>query len=250
MIVQGNGEVHMSSLMDVVYIVRPGDDNEELRYSLRSLKNIPHRKVFIAGYKPEWVTGVEYLPVPQSQHKYDNIQKNLQTVFSAQGATDDVIYMNDDFFVMKPIKEVEVLHRGKLLDVIDEYEKKFSPWMLYPTYMRNTVYMLRKLGVEVDDIKSYDSIHVPMVVNRRKWLALQQKSKELFPNFQLMLWRTMYGNYYQLGGREVDDAKVANSFGSINHDATFLSSLDSSFRDGAIGKFVCDTFPDKGQYEV
>lgn len=240
----------MNNLMDVVYIVRPGDENEELRYSLRSLKNIPHGKVFIAGYKPEWVKNVEYLPVPQSQYKYDNIQNNLRAVFSAQGATSDVIYMNDDFFIMKPIKEIETLNRGKMIDIIDEYEKKFSPWLIYPTYMRNTVYMLRKLGMEVEDIKSYDSIHVPMVVNRKKWLELQQKSKELFPNFQLMLWRTMYGNYYHIGGREVGDAKVSSASSLANRDAVFLSSLDSSFRDGAIGELVRGAFSDKSQYEV
>ncbi len=42
---------------DVVYVVRPGDKNEELRYSIRSvIANLPHRKVWIAGYKPTWLS--------------------------------------------------------------------------------------------------------------------------------------------------------------------------------------------------
>ena len=45
--------------MDAVYYVRPGDRNDELRYSLRSLANLPHDRVWIVGHTPPWVTGIE-----------------------------------------------------------------------------------------------------------------------------------------------------------------------------------------------
>ena len=35
--------------MDLVYLVRPGEQNEELRWSLRSLVNLPHERVFEVG---------------------------------------------------------------------------------------------------------------------------------------------------------------------------------------------------------
>ena len=40
---------------DVVYCVKDDPDNEELRYSLRSLKNLPHQKVWIYGGGPKWL---------------------------------------------------------------------------------------------------------------------------------------------------------------------------------------------------
>ena len=52
--------------MDIVYVVRPGDENEALRYSLRSLANIPHRTVWIAGYRPKWCYGIVYVPRDQA----------------------------------------------------------------------------------------------------------------------------------------------------------------------------------------
>jgi hypothetical protein len=36
-------------MWDIVYFVKDTQDNEELRYSLRSLSNFPHRKEIIMG---------------------------------------------------------------------------------------------------------------------------------------------------------------------------------------------------------
>lgn len=39
--------------MDLVYIVKNSEVNEDLRYSLRSVaKFVPHNKIWIVGYKP------------------------------------------------------------------------------------------------------------------------------------------------------------------------------------------------------
>ena len=45
--------------LDVVYCVKELITNEELRYSLRSLRNLPHRKVWIFGGCPKWVNTEE-----------------------------------------------------------------------------------------------------------------------------------------------------------------------------------------------
>ena len=65
------------SIMDLVYIVKNSEVNEDLRYSLRSVaKFVPHDKIWIVGYKPSWVQNVEYLPVPQNLgSKWKNLIK-------------------------------------------------------------------------------------------------------------------------------------------------------------------------------
>jgi hypothetical protein len=61
-------------LPDLVYVVREGDRNNELRHSLRSVvANVPHRLVWIAGYKPGWVSDlVGYIPMAQRGTKWQN----------------------------------------------------------------------------------------------------------------------------------------------------------------------------------
>ena len=50
--------------LDVVIPLKESEDNEELRYVLRSIAaNLPHRKVFLAGFKPSWVKNVELISV-------------------------------------------------------------------------------------------------------------------------------------------------------------------------------------------
>jgi hypothetical protein len=51
------------TLPDVVYVVRPGNRNEELRYSLRSIAaHLPHRRVWLAGFCPSWVRNISFIP--------------------------------------------------------------------------------------------------------------------------------------------------------------------------------------------
>lgn len=40
---------------DIVYFVKESAKNEELRYSLRSLKNFPHGRVWFYGYCPSFL---------------------------------------------------------------------------------------------------------------------------------------------------------------------------------------------------
>ena len=48
---------------DIYYpVIKSVNDNAELRFSLRSLKNIEHGNVYIVGYKPLWVKNVIHLP--------------------------------------------------------------------------------------------------------------------------------------------------------------------------------------------
>lgn len=100
--------------MDVVYYVRPGERNEELRYSLRSLQNMPHERVWLVGHKPAWVTGVEHIPNRSNgsspQH---NATSHLLAACDAVPAERFVVF-NDDFYVMEPIEHIPALHAGPL----------------------------------------------------------------------------------------------------------------------------------------
>lgn len=50
-------------MTDLVWIVKPGDGNEELRWSLRSaVAHVPHERVWIVGSRPGWCTAPHVPP--------------------------------------------------------------------------------------------------------------------------------------------------------------------------------------------
>lgn len=113
------GDVGMSNPPDVVYINRPGDENEELRYSLRSLKNLPHDRVFIVGYSPVWVRGCESIAVDPQRSKHASAESNLIAACSSLEVSDPFYVFNDDFYVMQEMETIPVLHEGPLSEVTD-----------------------------------------------------------------------------------------------------------------------------------
>src|SRR5688572_13246658 len=103
----------MALAPDIVYVCRPGDDNEELRYSLRSLRNLPHGRVFVAGYCPVWVSSeVERIPVPRMSDKHTHALASLVAAMNDERVSDPFVMFNDDFYIMRPMDRVPILHTG------------------------------------------------------------------------------------------------------------------------------------------
>lgn len=231
---------------DIVYIVREGEDNEELRYSLRSVAaNLPHRKIIIAGYKPDWVKEVVYLPTNQAQEKtgYARAMLNWKAAINSEEVTENFILFNDDFYVMKPLKELPTLHRGSLDEVIKHYENKGGP---YVHNMKRTRKILTDMGVR--DLKSY-ALHVPMAMKKRnyKFLLAGLEANEI--PVEGIQMRTLYGNLWQVGGEELPDVKATKLIDEPDRESTFLSTLDQTFNNGVTGEYVRQQFTTKCRYE-
>lgn len=234
-----------TSEMDIVYIVRAGEVNEELRYSLRSLKNLPHRRVVIAGYIPKWVKNVTAIPVQQDQvTKYANAEKNWQYAMNDLRVTDDFVLFNDDFFVMQPIEGVPTLQRGKLKDVIDYYSTINSGQ--YLQNMERTRDVLLEFGIT--DPLSY-ALHVPMVMNKKRRKVLQATQLMFNEKGLDIQMRTLYGNFYHLGGDYYEDVKANKLNDEPDKSAIFLSSNDQTFMRGKIGDYIKRSFTEKSEYE-
>lgn len=233
--------------LDIVYIVRPGESNEELRYSLRSVaKNFPHKRIVIAGYKPSWIKNVLYLPAEQKGTKYQNAENNWRAVMKEPSIKDFVLF-NDDFFIMRHVSKLPVYHRGELAEIINYYHSKY-PGQAYVNNMVRTATMLDKLGVPKKEQRSY-ALHVPMVMNNQKRALLCKIAELLNPDGKDYQMRTLYGNFYRLGGAEMADVKINRPEVVPNVDETFVSTLDDSFRDGKVGVYIRRVFSDKCKYE-
>lgn len=190
--------------MDIVYVVRPGDDNEALRYSLRSLTNIPHGRVIIAGYVPKWVRNVYFAERDQSKASdQENSNANLFLALNMPGLSADVVIMNDDFFFMESMDSIPVLHQGSLDARIKAYETGNRMQQAYS--LITTRKQLIWAGLDKDRLLSYE-LHMPMVMNRKKAEAMfHYWNQPLYA----MRPRTVYGNLFQIGGEDTQDAKGA-----------------------------------------
>jgi hypothetical protein len=228
-------------LPDIVYVVRPGETNEELRYSLRSLRNVPHRKVIIAGHVPTWVDGVVGVPVEQTGSKYQNSTNNLRAALNDPRCGPEVLLFNDDFFVLRPLPSVPLLHRGYVDDIESYYVARGKS--AYLDGLRSTRAFLHDLGFERP--VSYE-LHVPMPIQRDAMLYALEIG--ISSGVKVLHKRTLYGNYFNAGGGRTRDCKVLTHDGPFRRKAAFVSTMPASFA-GAVGAHVRSLFPHPGRYE-
>lgn len=227
------------SKCDVVYVVRPGEDNEELRFSLRSLVNLPHRRVYIAGYVPTWCVNV--FPVWTDQKDkpdQENSNANLKAALQDLELSDDFVFMNDDFFITEPVTDIPALHQGPLDERIATYRTGGRMHQAYS--LMTTRRALRQVPSAPDELLSYE-LHMPMLMNKRR---AQLMFKLWRANLQGLRPRTLYGNLYHISGKETQDAK-----GITESQEHFISSI-RNVRSDAIWELLRQRFPTPCKYEV
>lgn len=220
--------------MDYVYICRKRN-NEELRYSLRSLKeNAPEGNVWLVGGKPDWYVG-DYLYVPDTHTKYANINNCFEAIANSPDISDDFVLMNDDFFILSKIDSIPTVHSGYLKDRIDE-RYRIDPVGEYTRSLMRTHSQLQKAGIE--NPIDYD-LHMPMIINKTKL-------KEIVPTRCQV--RSMYGNIFGIEAEMVSDAKIYGpgkmsdkSYDISSNTSPIVSTEDSSF-DYLYKTILKDTF--------
>lgn len=227
--------------MDVVYICRAGD-NEELRYSIRSVvSNLPHDNLWIVGQKPDWYTG-KFIDIAPMSSKYATARNNLKRLALSNEISEDFILMNDDFFILNKIDILPVMRGKTLKEKIIQYES-LTKETSYTRSLESTMNWIKKY-IDVDPV-DYE-LHVPMAMTRSGLL----KSLRC-PWF----WRSAYGNIFNIGGIEIEDVKVYDTDSKlykksfdINNKTDFISSDDTSF-DVVYESILKDKFPNRSQYE-
>jgi hypothetical protein len=216
------------------------------------LKNLPHNRLFVAGYAPDWLANANYvyvekpLDMNRKNHEVANVHAvlaNIKATMDKGEVSEDFILMNDDFYIMKPLDELPTLNRGPLDDVIEEYRAMGAK--AYLKTMERTRDFLLDLGYT--NLLSYE-LHTPMLMNRQKWLDMWQLVNE-HPELQPLHTRTLYGNMYNVGGDSIKDVKVYDYETCIDPDATFLSTENVVFDLGKVGKELKELFTDPSEYE-
>lgn len=229
------------SQMDVVYPVRHGETNEELRYSLRSLDaNFPHADVWIVGHKPDWVHGVRHLEGNVYPRYEANGYGNLHIAARCPEVSEWFVIFNDDFFVTDRVQDLETLYHCTLQYHIDmPAVQKSRGWFL--EQLESTMSKLKAKGVA--EPLSYE-IHTPMAVNRLKFLEILDEYEHELPDSTPQC-RSLYGNIMGVGGRKAYDVKF-----HVNAEMRkpYHSTDDRSFV--YFRRRLEQMFPGKCRYEV
>jgi hypothetical protein len=208
--------------VDIVYICRKGD-NEELRYSLRSVAaNLPYRNVWVVGGKPGWYKG-DFIPVNPKADKYASARANLRAIVECDDISPEFVLMNDDFYVTRPVDHIPYYHGGDLMNKINTFER-FATNSKYTRLLWDTLHILAYHGAPTT--LDY-ALHVPMRMERNNLGPLLQYEASI---------RTLYGNLFRVGGTQIEDVKVHTQprNGPPQHDylnsvIPFLSTHDRTF---------------------
>lgn len=225
--------------MDVVYICRSGD-NEELRYSIRSVeKNLKFDSLWVVGSAPSWYTG-NLIEVEPKGTKYAVARSNLKAIAKSDKISNDFVLMNDDFFIMQPMDSVQIWHGGRLDDKL-KYRKVIAPYSSYTGLLSETYTVLRRHGLR--NALDYE-LHTPLPMTKPGLEAALPYGG---------LWRSIYANMNNIGGEQHSDVKLyhpeSNLYTEINNVETtpYLSSDDASF--AILSYELNKRFPDPSSYE-
>lgn len=211
---------------DVVWVYK-GNNNSELEYSVKSVKNIEHGRKIVIGDSPGLNT-VEHIKQPI--YRWAMLSPHHDVISKLHHATtldisDDFILMNDDFFITKPT-DIPVAHRGPLQDHVNNRRINDA----YTKTLKKTLDYLKGQGI--DEPLSYE-LHIPMVLNKHKLRELYDTIIPMISHASPMLTRSLYGNLYQIGGEYMDDPKNVNNF----QDFIFLSTNEKTFNQ-EIGEYI------------
>lgn len=224
--------------MDVVYLLKPDEGNEELRFSLRSLANLTHERVWLAGYRPTWVNEVGHIPTRQNRDRHVNTTLNMWAACQHPEVSDPFILFNDDFFAMHRIVEVPTWHRG----TVAQFIRRPNVVGQYGSGAGATAELLHRLGY--DDPLCYE-VHAPLVVHKQVML----RALDLGRGVRTLHKRTLYGNLADLGGYQHADVKV---HGDEKPDERwpFWSTEDFSFSLCRVGDLIRGRFGTPSRYEL
>jgi hypothetical protein len=219
-------------------------ENEELRYSIRSVTHFfPDAEIWLVGGKPSWYKG-NYIPVRQGSNKYLNVRNNIGALISNENISSTFIYMNDDFFITEMPDFSQSYNRGTM----EKYLEGTMPCCSNYVYIKlmNRSYNKIKKFIKTKPL-NYE-LHIPLQITK----AAIEKSY-----YKVDLWRSFYGNYYNIGGIAIDDCKIYENNVTniddlhkfISDHSPFLSTNDNSFK-FVLDNYLATKFPNKTIYEA
>lgn len=209
---------------DVVYPVRAGERNDELRYSLRSLEHLPHGRVHMIGFAPTWVDQrrVRVLPASRGSYlpKWAVVSQHILDACLDAEISDPFILMNDDMYIMERLEHLPLLNRGRT-SVLVEQLRAAGVDSDYVDSMLRTRDELERYGFP--DPLSFE-LHTPITVYK----GAMREAIAIGNGIRRWNRRTAFGALFGCVGETIADVKVLRR-GDPIPPGPLLSSSDYTF---------------------
>jgi hypothetical protein len=233
--------------MDIAVCTRPDPRLQEpLRYMLRALSNVTNfnpdtDRVWVIGYKPTWLTNIEFLPGNTEGAKGQNIFTNWLR-FARESDSDTFAAFQDDCYALRPTSVVDDEYRGSMLELVTE-RGNGSGW-----YSHSVTATAQHCS---PDALCYE-LHRPVLMCRFELsTALEQAESEWDGRSEPPQWRSVYGNAWRTGLTKVPDVKVRGR-SPVPDTAMFepwLSTRSQSWN-GHAGQLIRALYPRPSRYEL
>jgi hypothetical protein len=221
-------------------------DGAELRYSLRSLSNIPHGDVYMLGPDvPGWVQEVNWVEWGQLPEKQLDISEKYKALRHPvfENMTDNVIVMDDDFYIIKKMRSVPLLYnmpmRAKAITRPADDEMG--------AMLRNTLRLLLEqlVGVPLAAV-----LHVPFPITRSMLPVNFEDGRGPYE------WKTIYLNYAMSQGvrgkSSLIDPKITEHKDialTLEYNDGFMASMERVYDELDMDEILNKFFPKKSVYE-
>lgn len=231
--------------MKALLPLRDGGDNIELLYALRSWETyllIDLELVVVGNELPAWLKPDHVISGNRWANGQMNVFHNIRVGCEALAKEDEIIVMNDDFFVLDPVRDIVPTHRGTLSDHVRS--ARGQSW--WPESLRSTMTYLNEAGVE--EPLSYE-LHRPCVVKPKFMERILRQAADYSPNNPPQ-WRTLYGNLcsHWSGSVQARDAKSIRA-NQIPIGVPYVSTDDVKWRQ-YWGRVISPLFPDPSRWEI
>lgn len=219
----------------VIPLIESTQDNIELRYCLRSIEKhlTGCEAVIIIGYKPNWLTGITYMPYKPAttdEWKEKNIYDKLSLIKGR------FLYFNDDHFLLTDFKARNFPHyySGTLAGKLNS----INPRNVYKHTINNTIKLIGK------DAKFF-GLHCPVILNGIDKPVLD--------------WNKHYGyclrSIYTVElATEIVDLKLTANFDKqqiykLLQGREFFSTNESAMN-ATMLEVMQELYPEKSKYEI
>lgn len=233
--------------MTIAYILGDGSqfDNLELRLSLRSAeKHLNPKQVIVCGHDPGFLSDkVDFIPNAHPKKNDDaawGIKENLLALCRSPKTPKEFILLNDDYFILQPIKSFPYYHKGEIRSAME----RIGSGIFYG-HLLATVTELEKRKLPT---KHFDG-HWPIIYDKEKLFNIineQDWSVPLGPTI-----RSMYCNSLGIKGEYADDVKAnapVKDWPVFCAGKSMISVSDESF-DRNCREHLLSLYPEKSKYE-
>ena len=222
---------------DIVYILKSDVEPNELRYSLRSLENFPHGKVWFFCGCPKGIRPDEFVPFKQTGNRKFEMATSTYKAIAKSDVTDDFWMFNDDFFILEKVEEFPYMFNGTLGEYV-AHLRSMNRVHPYARRLDRTRVHLENKGLGTLNY----ALHIPMLFNKAKVL----ETLRVFPDDPM--FRSLYGNLHKVGGVDSRDFKISD-LETIPEGWPLVSTYEESFNKGKVGEWIRARFPKPSRWE-